>query len=259
MTLARIRGRLKPKVVASAVNNVLFSDNFESGDLSKTENGFSWQAPNFGSGDALGVSSDNPLSGSNSLRFFFEGQADLAADAFSEQRLTLGANYIDATVTFDLYIPPNYNHRDATGADNNKFMAVYRDPYGSPGFQINFSTSRQANGNSSLSCHIYNNGSEISPVNPAEGIDFIDASEGGTWVNYEMRIAVPTSSTSNDGILQVWKNGEVQCNLTNVSSYGGDGENYFNELYLLGAANSGYTQDTIFFLDDFVIKDGVTV
>ena len=65
----------------------------------------------------------------------------------------------------------------------------------------------------------------------------------------------PSSATASDGIMQMWKNGDLVTNETSLDNYGGANENYMDELYLLGWSNSGFTEETIFYLDNLSIDN----
>mgnify|MGYP007022268465 CR=1 FL=1 len=55
--------------------------------------------------------------------------------------------------------------------------------------------------------------------------------------------------------MQLWKNGNQMVNLTNLASWGGIDENYFDAAYILGWSNSGYASDTLFYVDNFFISN----
>ncbi len=226
----------------------LLQDGFESGDRSASTGGGYW-------GDytpsTTTISTEMAHSGSHSLRFQFNGNSDQTADAWAEQRAVLpqinefwGRMYV--------YIPTNYSHRNVS-PNNNKFWAIYANPYTSPGFQINLSLSAASGGNSNLDIHRYHNGSE----KPAMTVfnNFIATVDRGKWMEVMVRVKVPTSSTANDGIVQVWKNGVQVVSYTNLDMYGSAGRNYINEMYLLGWSNSGFDQTTVMYIDDVVISN----
>ncbi len=232
----------------SAYAAVFFQDGFESGNLSHSENGTTWS----NSGAGISVSSSMARTGSYSLKFHFAGSGD---DAWAEQRASLGSNMTDFWIRYYLYVPTNYKHRSVSPA-NNKFLAIFRSPYSSPGFQINLSTEPESGGNSKLEIHYYNNGSEQSPIMPSGGGGFLSSSaDGGKWAEFITHVKVLTASGSSDGVIQVWKNGTQVANETGMNDYGGSGANYINEIYLLGWANSGFDQDTDFYIDDVVFSD----
>ncbi len=79
--------------------------------------------------------------------------------------------------------------------------------------------------------------------------------ERGTWHHFVAHVRVPASATSNDGVIQLWKDGALIADYQTFDMYGGDGENYMDEAYLLGWANSGFAETTVFYIDNVVIAD----
>ncbi|MES9991874.1 MAG: heparin lyase I family protein [Candidatus Thiodiazotropha sp.] len=226
-------------------------DGFESGDLSSSANGVS-----YGGNVETAVSTENSLMGDYSLRFTYPA-APNGSDSFSEQRM----NYPQTNelwIRYNLYVPTNYVHRTQSGAANNKFLAVYKDEYRYPGFQVNWSLSPDGSGGSNLSLHRYRNGSEQRVISPSNGIGvgFITQADRGKWIQIVARIKAPSSQNSSDGVMQMWKDGEFVTNETTLDNYGGAGENYMDELYLLGWSNSGFSEQTVFYIDDLHINDG---
>lgn len=236
-----------PPAPAPLPTGVLFQDGFESGNLSFTQSGIRW-------GDSVrtSVNALNARSGTRSLQFTFPGVAD-GDDSFSEQRIELTNPYTEIWIRFDLHVPGNYVHRTQSGATNNKFFALYRNPYTAPGFHVNFSTAADGSGGSDLHIHYYDNGVERSVLSPAGGRGFLTSADHGQWHQIVLHVRVPTGQDTNDGVMQLWKNGVQLVNITNLDAWGGTGSNYFDAGYVLGWANSGFSQQTLFYVDNFVI------
>ncbi|MHB8346841.1 MAG: heparin lyase I family protein [Acidiferrobacterales bacterium] len=240
----------------------LFQDGFESGNLSHTENNIEWA-----SSASTSVNSVNPLTGSYSLQFYYKAVPP-GKDDWSEQRIELyhpyntakalagGNEYTDLWFKYDLYIPSNYYHRIQPNGrtDNNKFFALYRDPYTVPGFQVNFSTEPNGSGGSNIEVHYMRNGVDQTPLSPWSGRNFITSADLGHWHMIVIHIKAPTGNDTDNGVMQLWKDGKQIVDITNLNDWGGTSKNYFNAAYLLGWANSGYTRTTIFYIDNFVIS-----
>ena len=225
--------------IQGAKAQTLFQDGFESGNLTYTQSGFKWGSTTNSSQGKVSVSSLKPRTGAYSLQFLFPAMPD-GQDDWAEQRLEMNSSHTEAWVMYDLYIPDNYYHRSQSGGSNNKFFALYRNPYGTPGFQVNFSTIPNGSGGSNLEIHSYNNGSENPIQTPASGKDFITAADAGHWQNIIMHFKVPTGNGTNDGVMQMWKNGISVVNITNLGAYGGVNQNYFDAAYFIGWSNSGF-------------------
>jgi hypothetical protein len=226
----------------------LFTDGFESGNLSHTENGVAWI-----DSQSVAVTSSVAASGKYSLQFNFAGVPD-GQDSWAEQRISLPQRS-DYWFKYKLYIPTNYYHRTQTYEANNKFLAVYQAPYlkTNTGFQVNFSLEPNGSGGSDVEVHHYNGGVE-GPVQLVYR-NFITDVDKGKWMELIAEVKVPTSATSNDGVMKLWKNGQQVVNITNMASWGGTGKNYIDQAYFLGWSNSGFTQSTALNIDDVQIAD----
>lgn len=238
-----------------AYGGVFFQDGFESGDLSHTENGVKWTSVAWG-----GVNSVKPKSGAHSMEFHFNSARD-GVDSFSELRFNLGGNYKDLWVAYDLYIPDNYYHRKQSTSDNNKgFLYLWSGNYGNttgPGLGPNFWPLN--NGGSYASMYSWNTAS------PSFGKHYwnacptaIDINDAGKWVRITAHYKY-ASAANNDGIAQIWKTyadgtRQLICNETKGKWYvpGAPG---FDQGYILGWANSGFTDATLFYLDNVIFSD----
>lgn len=237
-------------VTFSVSAQTLFLDGFESGDRSATQNNIRWILP----GGNISINSLRPRTGSYAMEFRFPARPD-GQDSSAEQRIALGASYTDLWIKYDFYVPTNYYHRTQSGAANNKYFAIYRNPYTNPGFQVNFSTQPNGSGGSHLEIHTQDNGREAPVQSPSSARNFLTSADAGRWHNLILHIKVPTGPSTNDGVMQLWKNGTQIVNLTNLASWGGTGQNYMDEAYILGWSNSGYTNETIFYVDNFEVSN----
>jgi hypothetical protein len=224
---------------------VIFTDNFDTGSTAGPQNGAAWRAPT----STVQVSSAQSFTPSYSLQFTYAGVAS-GQDGMAQATMDLPQRS-EMWFHYKLYIPSNYVHR-SDGASNNKFLAVYAAPYQTPGFQINLSTEPNGSGGSNLEIHHYNNGSEQTVVPAAS--NFIATPDLGKWMDLVIQVRVPTSGSSANGIVAVWKNGKQITNVTNLQAYGGS-SNYINQCYFLGWANSGFANTTYLYIDQLTIAD----
>lgn len=232
--------------VTPAAAAVVYTDNFDTGRTAGPQNGASWQTPT----STVTVSNAVSSSPSYSLQFLFGGVPS-GQDDMAQATLTLPQRS-QYWFQYKLYIPANYNHRTDTGPNNNKFLAVYAAPYQNPGFQINLSTEPDGSGGSNLEVHYYNGGHEQSAIPVTAG--FIGNADKGKWMQLLIEVKVPSSSSSNDGIVSVWKNGQQVANVTNLVSWGSS-SNYITEAYFLGWADSGFSNTTMLYIDDLTVAD----
>lgn len=222
----------------------LFFDDFESGDGSHTENGVAWGRNN------AGVSDERALSGRYSLRFEFGPDAP-GEDSWAEQRVHLGRPMTEIWVSYDLYVPANYAHR-SDSPSNNKFFALYHSPYSRSGFSMNFTTWSQDGVASELATtYAYE---RVWGGHVAQRSDFMRGVDSG-WKHITMHIAIETGPETRDGVIQLWRDGEAMIDITDAHMWGGEGTNFFDEAYILGWSNSGFTERTVLFVDDVRISE----
>ena len=224
---------------------LIFSDGFESGNLSHSTNGFRWTDQSNTS-----VSTARGCASANSLQFRYAAVAD-CQDSMSEQRFYLGGNYRDVWFEYDLFVPENYYHRPQSGPTNNKgFLYLWANTYNSPQplVAINF----WADGTTGQSI-----GSVYTRPLDQHSFDFsapaIATSDVGKWLHIVVHYAYATAS-NNDGIAQIWKTpaGDPTVQILNKTDgpwYHASGAGFDNG-YLLGWANSGFSQETRFYIDN---------
>jgi len=257
-------------LLIQSVYAATFSDDFETGDLSKTQNGFTWNTQGTNPTvitSNLSIASDLSLSGSHVFEFIFKGNPDPTADAWSEQRFQLGGHYSEVWFKVDLHIPANYYCR---GSDHNKGpFLIWSGPYGSANSYLgaNFE-SWCVNGSSFLTFNPYSDGINHghyatclesdctknnlpSDVSYSRGVPFVDLTRDlNKWHEWIIHLKPATTSTSNDGLVEVWKDGVKVWYNYNLF-YHSNTQNYFDQGYTMGYSNSGFDQDTIFLEDNF--------
>lgn len=229
---------------------IIFQDDFESGDLSKRQNNFSWA-----SSRATTVSSDRAKSGSRSLKFTFEAVPS-GQDSFSEQRFELGGNYPELWVRYDLFVPSNYFHRnDPPSANNKGFLYLWSGDYGrpdGPGMGPNFWPN--SDGTSFASHYVWGPG--LDKHYNHQMPKAIEAADRGKWIRIVAHYKY-ASSANNDGVAEIWKTRdgvtEKILNIQNGAWYI-PGQPGFNRGYLLGWANSGFAEETTFYIDNITFS-----
>lgn len=77
--------------------------------------------------------------------------------------------------------------------------------------------------------------------------------DAGKWMEVIVHVKI-ASSADNDGIIHVIKNGKDYLNVRNIGNYSDKGTSYLDSGYLLGWANSGYTEETTFYIDNIIFS-----
>lgn len=226
-------------------SEIIFSDDFSGGGLSKSMNGAQWTSQ-----VSVSVVPSPSFVGTNSAEFSYKGSSDLSSDAFSELRFDLGRVYPEVWMDLHIYIPSNYEHRNASGTDNNKFLRMWGATY---------------NDGEKLGLSFWPSGSAVSTMiadwsRPGEGIgpkgesysSFITQSDKGKWMNVRVQV-VAAQSSSTPGSLRVWKNGNLVIDNSGIVSNYRSGEPHgYRYGYLLGWSNSGFNTTTKFNIDGVV-------
>jgi hypothetical protein len=222
---------------------VLLKDGFDSRDFTAKTGTAHWT-------DRASVSVANFPQGTSNYAAKFSYNA---STTWSELRFDLGKLSTEIWVQFDLYIPANYYQAAPAGAtSNNKFIQLWGANY-SEYSQVGICTWANKGGSDfSYAQAEWNfNGTGLG-ASGASAQSFIAAADKGKWVTYRIYVKAATASTK--GTFRTWKNGALVLDNTNVlNGYSASAPNAYRYGYLLGWANSGYTQATDFYIDNVVI------
>jgi len=224
----------------------IFFDGFESGNLSNptVTAGGRWLTSS-----NVTASTDRARTGSTSLKFAFGPNAP-GEDSWAEQRFSLGTNLTEIWVEFYIYIPTNYQHRDDSGSDNNKWLRLWGDSYNATN-KHGASTLPAAGGNSDLFAEY---GKNEGPIGAGWGDapiarNFITNAERGRWNQFRWHSKMATTASAENGLIEMWWNGVLVDRDLSMDIYS-SAANYINEGYLIGWANSGFTSQTLLYIDD---------
>lgn len=228
---------------------VMFTDDFASGDLSKTQNGFKWTSSAW-----AGVVS---FQGSNVLRFSYKGSPP-GNDAWAEQRFTLGNYYTDVWIQYDMYVPANYTLRESS--NDKSYLYLWTDGYNAQnGVGAGFQNWGKTNNGSNLAFVEWSAGRATPHLydytrNPQAFDD-----HKGKWTNIIANIKAGTGSGDGsgrlwrDGVLVFVKDKTTWNNKYSISQfmYTAGLNNKFNNGYLMGWSNNGFDVDTNIYIDNF--------
>jgi len=241
-----------------------FEDSFDNGQHGSA-NGFSWSRPG-----RVTVSDERAYSGRYALRFPF-GPNDPGKDASAEQRFDIGRYMSELAVEYMLYVPLNYRHRDDRPA-NNKLIMLWRDVYsdmlgGTWQFGVEFQRRDDRSSNARVMARRWdlNSITDNGPWpegTPSRNFPLI-GDEGplkiGAWNRVRIYAKTASSYGTADGILKLWVNDALL-----FSTSTGRFSNYYalpadvalRRGYLMGWSNSGYSELTVFYIDDFRLFSG---
>lgn len=237
---------------------VVFQDDFESGNLSKTQGSARWT-----NSARTRVNCGFARDGACSLEFDFEGS--ISGDAMAEQRFTLapaGVGYAELWIRYDLFVPENYYHRNIAPSNNKGFIYLWSGDssapdqgYGNPRPLLSDNWWAASNGQSEASLHVRRPGSDQHLYEFTELA--VTAADRGKWMRVLLHFKL-ASAANNDGVAQYWKTPESGARIQILNKTNGawyeSGSPGFNNGYLLGYANAGFTQNTKLYIDNIVFS-----
>jgi hypothetical protein len=221
--------------------------------------GFTWNS----TGSRVSVQTVPAGRSGYGLRFRYGPDANPGGDSSAEQRFNLGRDCSHLWVEYDLYVPSNFAHRwTTTYTANNKFAMFWRTTYSDVtngtwriGFEYTSgsgvtpdSTIRPISSrwdlNSWTDYSVTGGGTFISPTGPLD----IDA-----WNQVRIELAAATDGASSDGIMRMWINGTLFASTTTGKFWNFDtgtdpADCFLRNGYLFGWSNSGFTDETDFFI-----------
>ena len=236
--------------------SLLFQDGFDNGAKTNA-NGFLWSP-----GKNVNISNARAFSGSHSLEFVYEADP-VGSDSHSEQRFDFGRYLKEVWIEYMIYVPSNFAHRNDL-PNNNKFLMLWKDNYGSlqGSWQIGMEYTRQDDTRSFLRFlssrwdynYVASNGPW--PIAPASSVPLIGPStiRPGECNKVQFHTRAASSRTSEDGVVEIHINGTMLFSYYRGRFHNFDpavGDAALRQGYLMGWANSGYSQETRFYVDDF--------
>ncbi|MCY0994888.1 hypothetical protein OV203_47615 [Nannocystis sp. ILAH1] len=230
--------------------------------------------------------------GTRSLRFTYPAQPNPPpSDTVIEQRFAFNQHLTDFWFKYDIFIPANYFHRSTAGSNDfgggEKELVMMSEGYSAPSpteiyptmilgrlfRRVDQDDPNWVNDGSSWQygsfAYAAADGERTWYYLPSAGIEtgprFVDINvDPGTWVRRILHVRMPTTTNSNDGEIEYWA---TRCDGTTikvVDEHNGTfhgalhpnsaGGNYITAGYLLGSSNSGFDEETTFYIDDVVVS-----
>jgi len=264
---------------------LLFEDDFSTGDLSKSNNYFRWGRDGTIHASGYQASMVESITGPqgapvNAMRFNYGTWQEIRfhltnslSEVRSESALS-NTSYNDVWISYDMLIPANYKH-NSTGGDaghNNKgFLTLWKGLYDSNSelFSLfQFWPASAKGGDPKLSyltmttygSYIHTSAAADSHLIPGtdSAYAFLE-SDFGRWRNFTMHLFAGSADGANDGIAELYKDGVLAARFSNINyqmaaqAYGTqlNGDMGFDRGYILGYHNSGYDSQTIFRVANF--------
>lgn len=242
---------------------VLFADDFDAGARTNA-NGYVWSTPS-----NVNVSNAVARSGGFSLRFTYGGKPSPCGDSTAEQRLAFGTRARELWVEYYIYFPdgtnptigPKFEHRvpvcptggDANGVvSNNKFFIMWAGTYSDTRIGAEYRTDATLTPNS----YMYMlQGTDLRSASKAGGEwrPAITDALRGRWVQVRFYGRISSAVGVRDGGMTLWVDGVKRIDAQTLDLVNSTGITQWNNMYLMGWANSGFTNTTNVYVDDFKI------
>jgi hypothetical protein len=258
---------------AGGGGGVLFTDDFSTGDLSKTNAYFTWGAntnctviSGFSrtgyTGNCVRFNFDNIAEQLAELRFFFGPSADSSgATCLHHSEVWLRYYIYFPTGAESPTVGPEAENADA---DNNKFMRCYALPESDyPRYGASFYDGSGA-GETKVGAQAGNYpGTGTIGQAPTSAAEFtgsiVSDALRGTWVKIEFHFRAGTlgdgGPDSGNGVHEMWVDDALQWSIANVNDYEATptgAARGFDGGYLFGAQDAAWLNDgTYVYLDDF--------
>jgi len=249
-------------VVAGGGDSLLFTDGFESGDMTTSNAFFNWISQ-----PACASIVDSVVhTGSNALRLRFNGSgADSTADAGCEPNFFVDS-LPNVTFEFQIFVDSNFVHRlPSTGSNNNKFFAFWQDTsstdrgYNGPLQQVWEFERRSDTTVSTKSAVISADTLASNAVINRDTMFIAPASVGmsitrGNWHKVQICMQAASDSLVQDGHSRIAIDDSTVTSVENFSYYPSTGiAPEISYGYLMGYSNSGYTDTTYFYFDEWKV------
>lgn len=240
----------------SVVAKPIMTDDFSTGDLSKSVNGFKWS----------GSDSPNDLSKStyvdeivtrhvelsNGLHFLYE-----AGSRWAEKRFDLGKPHPELWVRYWIKVPDNFE-QSSDSPNNNKFFALWMDDYSAKGDGPTvFWNYWKDDAGSSLTVSYAEGQKQVSGPNLQKTAFISTPDDRGRWMEVVLRVKAASSRSAKDGIIETHRRWEDETSFTKIHEVRDadiavppNGPKGWQRGYVMGYANAPYAEDTVWILDE---------
>lgn len=238
-----------------------FADDFEAYTDGQAVQGegdgaFAWGATNNNAPSS--VSTDIARTGTKSLKF----PAPQGIQYNNEVYMQLGRQVTEIWLEWWMYYPTGNEgipgvgkFQHGTDGRNDKFLRIWGggdnnncSTFGASRFPLGSNGDAQYGGEARKSC----SGMSESFVTPGPKFDMVTDDYRGRWVRF--RWYGKNAGSTNTGVMKVWWDDVLSLSESNWAQ-GTTGATYWDEAYIMGAANSGSPNDSAYYIDDIKFYD----
>jgi hypothetical protein len=239
----------------------VFQDDFESGTYGRRQPGGKWQGG--GSGN-VHIERGGAGGSSYALSLIHRAKPPQGMSS-AEQRFALAEGTAELWLEYDLFVPANFYHRTKQrGSDNNKFLALWEENYKgvaddgvTPTAQFIVEFRPMNDGKKRVGrpgdSYLYMNGNlRHSNTNRRFGNsqNAITNTERGRWNRVRVHIRLSSTNDAEDGLVELFMNDRKLISRSDLALPTRANGHYLRHGYFMGWANSGYSEDTHFKVDN---------
>ena len=242
------------------------TEDFENFSTATDSEGFRWSSVHNAE-----VVTDNPHTGTKSMRFKFRGGGAEILGARSSISFRQRPVH-DFWCKYYIYFPDGtenfptpttgsaYRRRTAGTHLNHKWFLTWNaDPDGPKNGGENMGASTYPNSSTSfktigsyIKYDSINGGVVVN--NYYDNQSIITSQDLGRWTEFIHHYRSESASGAANGIFQIYKNGALFVDQRNITNYQSHGYNDKDAGYILGAANDGFVDDTYIYIDDITFS-----
>jgi hypothetical protein len=277
LVLQRIRSGVAPAPPSGA----FFEDDFSSGDLDKTENGFTWGGGNTGYVQVIDTATVglpvNPSASGKAVEFNFDvnNNAELGFQLVASNG---DAGYTTVYLRWYAYYPDGTEggtvgpEWERTNTSNNKLLRLWdrrfqgdagrttafgASTYGSSSGGAGYSTGDERAFIETGGPGFYSSPGESVPNVTGQQFPFVIGATRGAWTKIEGQFTAPTATPSDwgegNGVIRMWVDDVLEIETTSGSQ--SDANVPMRGGYLMGFPNGSYASaDTKMYLTDFAVS-----
>lgn len=248
--------------------SALFFDDFErSAIVGASQNNINWSGFGNNPFGSASIVTDRPKSGTRSVRMRYAATSDTQDSSVELRMSPSGRQWTEYCVRYFLYLPANFNHRNASGSDNTKgIMQSWSGTYGAVASNqyIGFEYWPNGDGSSYLTFRAGRDGVDLAhTANGGESGsgNMFRLSERGKWLQIRIHVVLASGVGQTNGTIRAWKwvEGQASAELLFTKTNWGYSTrgNYIDSFYFLGWSNSGFNEQTDFYIDRFAIHNAL--
>jgi hypothetical protein len=177
----------------------------------------------------------------------------------------MGRYLPEVWIEYMLHVPGNFVHRNDS-PNNNKFLMLWRDTYSDVAggtWRIGADYTRRDDSSSFLrfmssrwDLNSWTNSGAWPTPAPATGVGLISSSgpiRPGTWTRIRFHVKAASSRTAENGEIDIWADDQLVFSYKNGrfhNFYDTPVDAVLRNGYILGWSNSGFTERTVFHVDN---------